>query len=62
MVECISVCFLKVELFAHCCFILVGTLDAIYDVTIAYPDNLPEKEIDLFNGQIPTEVHFFVRR
>ena len=39
-----------------------GNLDAIYDVTIAYPDNLPETEADLANGSIPSEIHFHIKR
>ena len=39
-----------------------GNLDAIYDMTIAYPDNLPETEADLANGKIPTEIHFHIKR
>ena len=39
-----------------------GSLDAIYDVTIAYPDNLPEKEEDITRGKFPKEVHFYIRR
>jgi lysocardiolipin and lysophospholipid acyltransferase len=39
-----------------------GTLDAIYDVTVAYPDHMPEKEEDLKHGKIPREVHFHIKR
>jgi len=39
-----------------------GNLDAIYDVTIAYPDNLPEREEDLKKGKLPKEVHFYIKR
>ena len=43
-------------------FVTDGNLDAIYDVTIAYPDNLPETEGDLSRGKLPKEVHFYIKR
>ena len=48
--------------FALFTFISDGNLDAIYDVTIAYPDNLPETEADLAYGSIPSEIHFHIKR
>ena len=38
-----------------------GELDAVYDVTIAYPDNLPKTEVDFVNGVMPHEVHFHIK-
>ena len=31
-------------------------LDAVYDVTLAYPDNKPETEMSLLKGQMPSKV------
>lgn len=37
-----------------------NSLDAIYDVTLIYPDAIPQTEKTLLNGQFPKEVkvHF----
>lgn len=37
-------------------------LDAVYDLTIAYPDYVPQSEVDLVRGKLPKEVHFHVKR
>lgn len=37
-------------------------LDAVYDLTIAYPDNIPQSEVDLVKGKLPKEVHFHIER
>lgn len=37
-------------------------LDAVYDLTIAYPDYIPQSEIDLIRGKLPGEVHFHIKR
>ena len=37
-------------------------LDAVYDVTIAYPYNFPQTEPQLLAGNVPKEVHFHVER
>lgn len=37
-------------------------LDAVYDLTIAYPDYIPQSEVDLIRGRFPREVHFHIRR
>lgn len=37
-------------------------LDAIYDLTIAYPDYIPQSELDLLRGKLPSEVHFNIKR
>ncbi|KAK0095490.1 hypothetical protein PV326_008196 [Microctonus aethiopoides] len=39
-----------------------GYLDAVYDLTIGYPDYVPQSEIDLITGKMPKEVHFNVHR
>lgn len=39
-----------------------GGLDAVYDMTIAFPDILPKTEIDILKGIMPREVHFHIRR
>lgn len=38
-----------------------GHLDAVYDITIAYPDNLPKTELDFVNGVMPHEIHFHIK-
>ena len=37
-------------------------LDAVYDLTIGYPDSIPQSELDLLSGKMPNEVHFFIKR
>ena len=37
-------------------------LDAVYDVTIAYPEKKPTNEHDIFNGMFPDEIHFHIKR
>ena len=37
-------------------------LDAVYDLTIAYPDSIPQTEKDLITGKMPDEVHFLIKR
>jgi len=39
-----------------------GGLHSVYDVTIAYPDQVPEKEKDLVEGKLPKQVHFHIKR
>lgn len=37
-------------------------LNAVYDLTIAYPDYIPQSELDLIKGKLPNEVHFHIKR
>ncbi|XP_012224793.1 lysocardiolipin acyltransferase 1-like isoform X1 [Linepithema humile] len=37
-------------------------LDAVYDLTIGYPDYIPQSELDLIKGKFPGEVHFHIKR
>ncbi|XP_074144354.1 LOW QUALITY PROTEIN: lysocardiolipin acyltransferase 1 [Sminthopsis crassicaudata] len=37
-------------------------LDAIHDVTVAYPHNIPQTEKHLINGNFPKEIHFHISR
>ncbi|XP_039605518.1 lysocardiolipin acyltransferase 1 isoform X1 [Polypterus senegalus] len=37
-------------------------LDAIHDITVAYPQNIPQTERHLLTGHFPREIHFHVRR
>ena len=37
-----------------------GGLDAVYDVTIGYPDVLPKTEVEMAKGIMPREVHFHI--
>ncbi|CDW51797.1 Acyltransferase domain containing protein [Trichuris trichiura] len=39
-----------------------NSLDCIYDITVAYPDNIVETEVEFIKGQAPKEVHFHVER
>ena len=40
-----------------------GGLDAVYDMTIAYPDVFPKTELDIIKtGIIPKEVHFHINK
>ncbi|KAK1170440.1 lysocardiolipin acyltransferase 1-like [Acipenser oxyrinchus oxyrinchus] len=37
-------------------------LDAVHDITVAYPQNIPQTERHLVTGQFPREIHFHVQR
>ncbi|XP_076635235.1 lysocardiolipin acyltransferase 1 isoform X2 [Colletes latitarsis] len=37
-------------------------VDAVYDLTIAYPDYIPQSELDFIKGKLPNEVHFHIKR
>ncbi|XP_055982196.1 lysocardiolipin acyltransferase 1 isoform X2 [Sorex fumeus] len=37
-------------------------LDAVHDITVAYPHNIPQTERHLLRGDFPREIHFHVRR
>ena len=37
-------------------------LDAVYDISIAYPYNFPQNEPELLKGNFPREVHFHIKR
>ncbi|XP_065344768.1 lysocardiolipin acyltransferase 1-like isoform X2 [Cloeon dipterum] len=39
-----------------------GQLDAVYDLTIAYPKSVPQTEKDMLKGMFPEEVHFKIKR
>lgn len=45
-----------------CAFSLGDNLDAVHDITVAYPKNIPQTERHLIMGQFPREIHFHVRR
>ncbi|XP_071450617.1 lysocardiolipin acyltransferase 1-like isoform X3 [Hetaerina americana] len=38
-----------------------GQLDAVYDITVAYPRSLPQSEADMARGIFPEEVYFRVK-
>ena len=40
---------------------LVITLDSILDVSIGYPENIPQNEMDILKGKFPRQVHFHVQ-
>ncbi|XP_015991561.1 lysocardiolipin acyltransferase 1 [Rousettus aegyptiacus] len=37
-------------------------LDAVHDITVAYPHNIPQTEMHLLRGEFPKEIHFHVHR
>ncbi|XP_037662492.1 lysocardiolipin acyltransferase 1 isoform X2 [Choloepus didactylus] len=37
-------------------------LDAVHDITVAYPHNIPQTEKHLLSGNFPKEIHFHVHR
>ncbi|KAK1791231.1 hypothetical protein P4O66_013251, partial [Electrophorus voltai] len=37
-------------------------LDAVHDITVAYPENIPQTERHLLSGSFPREIHFHVQR
>ena len=37
-------------------------IDVVYDVTVAYPYNFPQREPELIMGNVPKEVHFHIER
>lgn len=39
-----------------------NSFDAVYDISIAYPDNIVEHELDILKGKFPTEVHYHIKR
>ncbi|XP_078005905.1 lysocardiolipin acyltransferase 1 isoform X3 [Phascolarctos cinereus] len=39
-----------------------NNLDAIHDITVAYPHNIPQTEKHLLNGNFPKEIHFHISR
>ncbi|XP_053568612.1 lysocardiolipin acyltransferase 1 [Bombina bombina] len=39
-----------------------NNLDAIHDITVAYPQNIPQTEKHILNGSFPKEIHFHVQR
>ncbi|XP_066172413.1 lysocardiolipin acyltransferase 1 isoform X2 [Sylvia atricapilla] len=39
-----------------------NNLDAIHDITVAYPQNIPQTEKHLLKGNFPKEIHFHVQR
>lgn len=43
-------------------FPLGNNLDAIHDITVAYPQNIPQTEKHLLYGNFPKEIHFHVQR
>ena len=37
-------------------------LDAVYDVTLGFPDHIPQHILDIPTGNYPKEVHFHIKR
>jgi len=36
------------------------SLDCVHDVTVAYKGAIPENEVRLLKGKLPTEIHFYI--
>lgn len=44
-------------------FLIIDELiDTVDDITVAYEGNIPETEMDLITGRIPSVIHFHVKR
>lgn len=39
-----------------------GTVDEVFDVTLGYPDLIPQNEVFLFTGKHPKEIHFNLKK
>lgn len=39
-----------------------GQLDAVYDISIAYPATVAQSEVDMLRGKFPEQVHFRITR
>lgn len=37
-------------------------INAVYDLTVGYPDVIPQNEIDALRGVFPKNVHFHIKR
>jgi lysocardiolipin and lysophospholipid acyltransferase len=48
--------------FTYTVELLRADIDAIYDITVAYPDYVPETEASIFTGKFPKEIHFHCHR
>jgi hypothetical protein len=40
----------------------VNLFDSILDITVGYPINIPQNELNIIKGDFPKEVHFHVKR
>eukprot|EP01102_Stenamoeba_stenopodia_P014778 TRINITY_DN4953_c0_g1_i1.p1 TRINITY_DN4953_c0_g1~~TRINITY_DN4953_c0_g1_i1.p1 ORF type:complete len:401 (-),score=103.45 TRINITY_DN4953_c0_g1_i1:64-1266(-) len=52
----------RVKGLQHCVKLLKGTSDALYDVTIGYPDLIPQSEKFIAYGRLPRELHYHVKK
>lgn len=58
-------CYSPIDHFKLCLFFTFfpgDNLDAVHDITVAYPKNIPQTERHLVSGHFPREIHFHVRR
>lgn len=56
-------CFIHFDDFKKIVSLFLGdNLDAVHDITVAYPKNIPQTERHLIMGLFPREIHFHVRR
>jgi len=52
----------RVKGFQMAVHLLRSSVDAVYDITIGYPDRVPHTEFSIINGNYPKEIHFHVKR
>lgn len=52
----------SVQILTNSSFSPNGTVDHIFDVTIGYPDSIPQNEKFLFTGKLPKEIHFNIKK
>lgn len=52
----------RVKGFQHTVSKLRNTVDAVWDISIGYPDFIPQTEESVFQGKFPKEVHFHFKR
>lgn len=43
-------------------FCLDNQINAVYDLTVGYPDLIPQSEMDALRGVFPKRVHFHIKR
>jgi len=48
--------------FSYAVELLRSNVDAVYDLTVGYPDSVPDSEKTLFSGKFPSEIHFHCKR
>jgi len=52
----------RVKGFQYVISTLRENIDAVYDITLGFPDRIPQNEDSLWTGKLPQQVHFHVKR